>query len=360
MSPEQTNINAKSSIFCITVSSLLAIFIVTACSLVTIAVFPGLDGKRRNLISFFVAFSVGCLLGDVVFHLLPEMDGINGNTATSLGISICFLVGVYLFFGMEKYLQTFHHGHKHSNRSAFCLETGKASDNPSSEYSRIPTGASAAQPPNTNSEGSFYALAGANMNSSLKYLQHTYTNEIQSSCATSECELCLESPLIYSVVAGDFLHNFIDGIAIGASFLASVRTGVTTTVAILFHEIPHELSDYAVLIGSGISGKKAFWYCFMSNLSAFIGIIPALLLGKNEMWRQFVLGFTAGVFLYVAMADLIPELLYKHSHSPKPSDQHGQVGTGGSKLPNQWKEALLQHSGIILGCTLMVSIRFIE
>ena len=367
MKVEQTYLDASNSLSSIVTWSLLSIAVVTTLSLATIAIFPGLNGKRRNLIAFFVAFSVGCLLGDVAFHLLPEMSGIlpeNGSVASSLGISFFFLLGIYLFFAMEKYLQTFHHGHEHSNRTEFCLESTKTcNNNLSGDYQRISSQTTPSEHPfggsSNASQDNFYSLAGVNATNSLKYFRHVCSTEIQPSCITSQCNSCLENPLVYSVVAGDFLHNFIDGIAIGASFLTSLRTGITTTVAILFHEIPHELSDYAVLIGSGISNGRAFWYCCISNLSAFVGIIPALLLGKNDLWKQYVLSFTAGVFLYVAMADLIPELLYKHSHGPKLNNQSDEATTDGT-ASTKLKETLLQHFGIIMGCGLMVSIRFFE
>ena len=79
------------------------------------------------------------------------------------------------------------------------------------------------------------------------------------------------------ILVGDGIHNFVDGIAIAAAFSASLRTGLSTSIAILLHELPHELGDFAIFIASGIGYRKALLLNLLSALTAFIGFF----LGKG-------------------------------------------------------------------------------
>jgi len=115
---------------------------------------------------------------------------------------------------------------------------------------------------------------------------------------------------------GDAVHNFIDGILIGASYLASPWLGVSTTLAVLFHEIPQELGDFSILIHSGIKPRKAILMNFASATVAIIGTVCALLAGSvaRETLVSVLIPVTAGGFVYLALADLIPEL--QHDRTP--------------------------------------------
>lgn len=107
----------------------------------------------------------------------------------------------------------------------------------------------------------------------------------------------------------DGFHNFIDGIIIGASFLVSLPVGIATTLAVFFHEIPQEIGDFAVLVHSGYSRTKALWLNFFSALTSIIGVLLALIFGNfAETFNILVLPIAAGGFIYIAVADLIPEL----------------------------------------------------
>lgn len=113
----------------------------------------------------------------------------------------------------------------------------------------------------------------------------------------------------YLNLAGDGLHNLIDGMAIAASFLVSVKIGIATTLAVIFHEIPQELGDFGVLVYGGLSRNKALFYNFISGLAAMVGaIIGYFLSGLIVNFSDFILPLTAGGFIYIATSDLIPEL----------------------------------------------------
>jgi len=110
-------------------------------------------------------------------------------------------------------------------------------------------------------------------------------------------------------LVGDGLHNFIDGLVIAGSFLISPPLGLATTLAIVAHEIPQEIGDFGVLIHAGYSRGKALFFNFFSGLLAVLGALITLIIGPQvENFSAFIIPFTAGGFIYIATADLIPEL----------------------------------------------------
>jgi zinc and cadmium transporter len=120
---------------------------------------------------------------------------------------------------------------------------------------------------------------------------------------------CKVHPVSYLLVIGDGIHNFIDGIIIGASFLVSVHFGVITTLLILAHEIPQELGNFGVLVYSGFGKGKALLYTFISQLTCIVGgIVGFMLSSKVQGLVPFILPFAAGGFIYIAASDLVPEL----------------------------------------------------
>src|SRR3989338_6840314 len=111
------------------------------------------------------------------------------------------------------------------------------------------------------------------------------------------------------VLVSDGVHNFIDGVIIGISFLASVPLGIATVLAVILHEIPQEIGDFAVLLHAGYTRRRALWLNFLSALTAIFGTFVALALGEaNQSFADLILPLAAGGFIFVAVADLIPEL----------------------------------------------------
>lgn len=108
---------------------------------------------------------------------------------------------------------------------------------------------------------------------------------------------------------GDFFHNLIDGLSIASSFLLNIPTGIATTLAVIFHEIPQEIGDFGILLHGGFKIKKALFLNFLTALSAVLGTIIGLLLNNQiEHPTLFLIPFAAGNFIYIASSDLIPEL----------------------------------------------------
>lgn len=120
-------------------------------------------------------------------------------------------------------------------------------------------------------------------------------------------------PFAYTNLIGDAFHNFLDGIIIAASYIISVPAGVATTLAVVFHEIPQEIGDFAVLIHGGFTKSKALAMNFLSAIFAILGAILTLWLGvKIQSIESILAPIAIGGFLYIAGSDLIPQL---HSHS---------------------------------------------
>ena len=113
----------------------------------------------------------------------------------------------------------------------------------------------------------------------------------------------------WSVLVGDSIHNFCDGIIIAAAFLADTHLGVVTALAIIAHEIPQEVGDYIVLLNAGFSRGKALLYNAISGMAAVVGgVLGYFVVGPWEALFPYLLVAASSSFVYVAVADLLPQL----------------------------------------------------
>lgn len=113
----------------------------------------------------------------------------------------------------------------------------------------------------------------------------------------------------WSVLLGDSIHNFCDGVIIAAAFLADMRLGIVTALAIVAHEIPQEVGDYIVLLNAGFSKARALLYNAISGGAAVLGgVLGYFVVGAWEPLFPYLLVIAASSFIYVATADLIPQL----------------------------------------------------
>lgn len=126
-------------------------------------------------------------------------------------------------------------------------------------------------------------------------------------CHTHDCEAHgMAAPL---VLVGDAFHNFLDGVAIGTAVLTSVPLGISTALAVATHEIPQEVGDFAILLDAGFSRRRALILNMLSGLSAVVGATLAIVaVDWMPGLSPYILSFSAAGFLYIAMADLIPDL----------------------------------------------------
>jgi zinc and cadmium transporter len=140
-------------------------------------------------------------------------------------------------------------------------------------------------------------------------------------------------------IVADGVHNFLDGLIIGAAYLISIPVGIATTIAILLHEIPQELGDFAILINSGMKKSKAIMFNFLSASLAILGGVIALIFGSAlEGFSSVIISLTIGGFLYIAGSDLIPQL-HKHTST---------------------RRSLIQFTCIIVGIGIMYALTALE
>ncbi|KAI9244762.1 Zinc/iron permease [Sporodiniella umbellata] len=263
---------------------------------------------NTGALNVLVSFAVGGLLGDVFLHLLPHAflgESTEENTVVVIDnqknvlIGSGIFVGLFFFFFMDKMMRVFNGGSGHSH---------------SHQEETKPTGSSSAIKDNEK-EGLRQRKSGDKKEDDTQEHTHVQENGIKLSA--------------YLNLLADFTHNMTDGLAMAASFYASPAVGATTAVAVFFHEIPHEVGDYAILVQSGFSKKKAMLAQFTTAVGAFLGTFIGILieesagsaeekimLGKNEgimgtdlRMGDLVIPFAAGGFLYIATVGVIPELL---------------------------------------------------
>jgi zinc transporter ZupT len=145
------------------------------------------------------------------------------------------------------------------------------------------------------------------------------------------------------IIFGDGLHNLIDGISIGASFSESLLSGISVSVAVLCEEFPHELGDVAILVAAGMSLRQALVYNLLSALSCYIGFFIGVLVGNvDESFASYTFGFAGGMFLYISLSCMMPEM------------KHAVEEALNVSLKHSLEVLFLQASGMFCGLALML------
>ncbi|KAG5439788.1 hypothetical protein PCANB_000070 [Pneumocystis canis] len=266
-----------------------------------------------NINTFFlnvlVAFAVGGLLGDVFLHLLPQIF-LNKETHDDLNIILfdeqrntilVFLIffGFISFVLMDKTMRLFSkHSHNHDNFH----------DKKNEKATAVSTSISLKPDYSNNIKKRIIT----NENKNIK---------VDSSKSVSPSKMSFFG---YLNLIADFSHNFTDGLALFTSFHISYVTGATTTMAVFFHEIPHEIGDFAILLQSGFTKYQALGCQFITSIGAFLGTFVGILIHqfsestftqKTYLFNtsismdDLILSFITGTFLYVGTVGIIPQLL---------------------------------------------------
>jgi zinc and cadmium transporter len=226
---------------------------------------------KPKMIPLFVSYAVGALLGVVFLDLLPHIFESNtGQHAAAAWI----LAGIMLFFVLEK-LVLWRHNHDHAGQAeaAMAAHANEHGSNPAREQT------------------------------------HDHKHGHSQGHAHHGAEATGRESSAWMIIIGDGFHNFTDGAAIATAFIADVRLGVVTAVAIIAHEIPQELGDFLVLIHSGFSRMRALFWNLISSLATLAGAtIAYFLLSGFAQYANIFLCFAASSMIYVAIADLIPGL----------------------------------------------------
>uniref|UniRef100_A0AAV2JYC0 Zinc transporter ZIP10 n=1 Tax=Knipowitschia caucasica TaxID=637954 RepID=A0AAV2JYC0_KNICA len=390
---ESTALQAPSSVY-VWLSGFVSITIISLLSLLGVVLVPILDqGCFKFLLTFLLALAVGTLSGDALLHLLPHAQGQHDHSspqdeASDLGTKfdgvwkgLTALGGIYLLFIIEHCLGMYKHYKDHQSKeksddggigrklsdhklnrrsdaewlnlkalpedadsSAACdvgLSETQLTDVQTSD-STLPPPASPPPPSLPSPKKNGHKSHGHSHRHSHGH-GHSHGGNCHSDQDMKDAGI---ASIAWMVIMGDGMHNFSDGLAIGAAFSANLTGGISTSVAVFCHELPHELGDFAVLIKAGMSVKQAIAYNVLSALMAYVGMVVGTAVGQyTHHLTSWIFAVTAGMFLYVALVDMLPEMLHGDSEDHK----RCQVG-----------HFLLQNLGMITGFSLMLLIAIFE
>ncbi|XP_029299362.1 zinc transporter ZIP4 [Cottoperca gobio] len=290
-------------------------------------------------IQFCISLAVGSLTGDALLHLLPMFlglhvhsgsqkhshDGQQEETPEYIYKMLVVICGIYYFYLMETIFSLViykdnHHHHQHHH--------GEESEPHHCDHGRV-----------------------------LEMYQQEWKQKDKSQSALKldldgfeDNEKSLSAPkertreqrlLPYMITIGDSIHNFADGLAMGAAFSLSWKSGLATSLAVLCHELPHELGDFAILLHSGVSIRKALLLNVGSAMTSFIGLYIALSVATDLATKQWIAAVSAGLFLYVGLADMLPTMVHISNKRP-------------------WLMFLLQNLGLLTGWGVLLLLSLYE
>ena len=239
---------------------ILATLVSGVLSVLAAGIFLALPAKQREgVLPHLVSFATGALLGAALLALIPHaVEGAGMDNVHEVGIAL--IAGIALFFILEKFLLWRHCHDDH------CVEHPVGDAHAHGQYGD----------------------------------HHGHAHQYEQARKKASGAL---------VLVGDALHNVLDGVLIAAAFLTDVHVGIVTAVAIMAHEIPQEVGNFAVLLNSGVSRRRALVLNLMTSLTAVIGgVIGYFALEQALAALPFALAVAAASLLYVAVADLIPGL----------------------------------------------------
>lgn len=247
----------------------VAITAISLCGLAGVLVIPIVDKQFYfYVLQFFMALAVGTLTGDSLMHLLPHSIQPSSDDFDSSELhmkimqkGIAMMLGIMIFWFIERILKL--------------ITERKSNKNHQNEVKRLDV-----DHKHGHSHGSF---------------------DVKSESLSS---------IVWMVVLGDGLHNFTDGMTIGAAFSHSIAGGFSTTVAVLCHELPHELGDFAVLLKAGMPAKQAIFYNILSSILSFFGMCMGIMFGDTPETSKWVFAVAAGLFIYIALVDMVSNPCY--------------------------------------------------
>ncbi|XP_015354995.1 metal cation symporter ZIP14 isoform X2 [Marmota marmota marmota] len=291
---------------------LLCVTVISLCSLMGASVVPFMKKTfYKRLLLYFIALAIGTLYSNALFQLIPEAFGFNPLEDYYVPKSAMVFGGFYLFFFTEKILKMLlkpknehHHGHNH-----FASETlPSKKDQEEGVTEKLQNGDLDHMIPqhcNSEPDGKAPDVDGKVIVGSLS-VQDLQAS--QSACYWLKGVRYSDiGTLAWMITLSDGLHNFIDGLAIGASFTVSAFQGISTSVAILCEEFPHELGDFVILLNAGMSIQQALFFNFLSACCCYVGLAFGILAGSHFS-ANWIFALAGGMFLYIALADMFPEM----------------------------------------------------
>nr|DBA30175.1 TPA: hypothetical protein GDO54_006190 [Pyxicephalus adspersus] len=310
-----------------------AITVINLSSLLGVLFAPCIERPVfRRMLIYFIALSIGTLLSNALLQLIPEAFGFNPLEDSYISTSAVVFGGFYLFFFTEKVLkmllkQKHEHGHSHYTTDARKRDAEEGVteklQNGDLDHMIPPPGGSESDLRQHLGDEKVVDLPG--QQSSCYWLKGIRYSDIGT--------------LAWMITLSDGLHNFIDGLAIGASFTVSVFQGVSTSIAILCEEFPHELGDFVILLNAGMSIPQALFFNFLSACCCYMGLAFGILAGSHFS-SNWIFGLAGGMFLYIALADMFPEM----NEVSKEDEEGGRPLTA----------FLIQNAGLLTGFAIML------
>ncbi|XP_059217207.1 zinc transporter ZIP10 [Stomoxys calcitrans] len=323
-----------------------SIFILSTCGLLGILLVPLMKTMAyQEILNFLIAVAVGTLSGDALMHLLPHAlvnehesaptshnddhnhdQSSHSHDTTAVWICAAAFFTAVLMYIIENLLPLLRngvdqgaHGHSHHHHHNHGTNNNTKPVVPHSGIS-----------PSVDDNSVELPLPEVKDVRELNVmLNESKTDEKKPSMPLT--------PVAFMVVIGDGLHNLTDGLAIGAAFASAPVTGLATAFAVLCHELPHELGDFALLLQTGVSIRRAIYLNIVSSVLSFVGMsIGLLIAGLHGNMTQWIYAGTAGSFLYIALADLVPAMA--------------------AESKNKLKTSLIQVIGVLVGGFIMLAI----
>ncbi|CAH1241937.1 SLC39A12 [Branchiostoma lanceolatum] len=303
----------------------LAVIVISLLALIGVLFIPMFSSSLyTEVLQGCIALGVGALSADALLHLIPQALGLHedhtavdahnhGEEVHDLSYiwkNLAVLGGIYLFFIFEKAMGHitsrfgYNHGHGHGDH----MHTNQEPANHHAMDGVKPGGTS---------------LEKSVSKQQLTNGESTVTLDVDSAQPEADNQdkknyVCCKgfTSLALLIILGDGMHNLSDGLAIGIAFAGNLSIGMSTAIAVLAHELPHEIGDFAILLKCGMSYKQALLWNFISALSCFLGLYIGLAIGADITSRQWIFAVIAGMFLYIALVDMMPELATHKSARP--------------------------------------------
>uniref|UniRef100_A0ACB8EXF8 Uncharacterized protein n=1 Tax=Sphaerodactylus townsendi TaxID=933632 RepID=A0ACB8EXF8_9SAUR len=295
----------------------------------------------KRLLLYFIALAIGTLYSNALFQLIPEAFGFNPQEDYYVSKSAVVFGGFYLFFFTEKVLkmllkQKDQHHHGHSHYSTENLPSKKDQEEGVTE--KLQNGDLDHIIPHRNSD-----LECKNPPVDQKTVGSLSVQDLQASQSTCYWLKGVRysdiGTLAWMITLSDGLHNFIDGLAIGASFTVSVFQGVSTSVAIFCEEFPHELGDFVILLNAGMTIQQALFFNFISACCCYLGLAFGIVAGSHFS-ANWIFALAGGMFLYIALADMFPEM--------------NEVSREDERNGSALIAFAIQNAGLLTGFTIML------
>lgn len=271
----------------------VAVTIINLSSIGGLMIVPLMNKRAyHRVLLFFIAMAVSALLSNALFHLIPQALELNAPTSQKYDETMVIIfAGFYGFYVVGKLLdiglikccargstereETLLHAHSHSHSAS-------SNHRPSINYHH----------------------------SDIEILENGNNNVTKTKNGSKGFMDGLEKvkTIAWLLTLGDGMHNFLDGLAIGTAFMQSIDRGIIISVAIACEEFPHELGDFAVLLRSGMTTRQAVFFNFLSAFFCYLGLILGTCIGQEPEAARVIIAITAGVFLYISLAGMLPEM----------------------------------------------------